>query len=136
MKINPEVNTSDWRDINNNIRIPNHLSCPTPIKFICENILTMCTRIGYHRPPYHSMSELDKILMLQYWKYIDGMKEDFSKPNDFYKWFISKATSPDLIGRSRRWLIENNIMWVDANIVERAHKAGERVSKAMTPNLI
>jgi hypothetical protein len=134
MKVNPQVQTQ-WIDLNGNIKIPDNQHCPTPIKAICENILTMCTRLGYHHPPYTTMSQLDKILMLQYWKYFDGMRESYDKPNDFYRWFIEKATPPEMVRRSRQFLVEVQAIWVDSNVVENAHKAGEKMSKAMA-NLI
>jgi len=63
------------------------------------------------------------------------MKEDFSKPNDFYKWFIDKATPPEMVRRSRQWLAENHALWIDSSVVENAHRAGEKMSKAMASML-
>ena len=66
MRINPEVETK-WRDAFGEIHIPETSHCPNQIKKICENILTMYTGLdGVCPTSYNTMSELDKMIMVNY----------------------------------------------------------------------
>ena len=103
MRINPEVETK-WRDAFGEIHIPETSHCPNQIKKICENILTMCLSLGNVCPTnYNTMTELDKTLMLMYWREYDGM----NLPTQFDDWFVHEATEPDAIRRARQYLVEH-----------------------------
>jgi hypothetical protein len=136
MRVNPEVETK-WRDAFGEIHIPETSHCPSQIKTICENLLTICTRLGYACPSYNTMTQLDKVLMVEYWHEYDGLLiRDFFYPDDeealqhFKEWFI-KATEPELIRRSRQYLVEHHAIRVNQDVAERAYQAGQNFSRAV-----
>jgi hypothetical protein len=128
MRINPEVETK-WRDMTGEIHIPETSHCPNQIKKICENILTMYTGLdGVCPTSYNTMSELDKMIMLDYWRNYDGMETAFSpfiNLQDFQKWFGKSATPPELVRRSIQYLSEHHAALIDSRVKENAMKASE-----------
>jgi len=112
------------------IQIPN---CPSQFKVIAENIVNMATKPGYSIGNYNTMTELDKMLMWDYWKEYDQLKFDTVEAiSGFDKWFINKATTPDLITRARRWLAEHNYIIIKADVYERAYEASNKFSQAIS----
>jgi hypothetical protein len=93
----------------------------------------MATTPGYSAGKYNTMTELDKTLMLQYWRMYDGMKPVINCDTvaDFNKWFIHKATAPELIRRARQWLAEHQWILLDESVAERAYQAGQKFSRAI-----
>ncbi len=131
MRVNPEVETK-WKDAFGEIHIPETSHCPSQIKVICEKLLTMCTRLGYACPEYHTMTQLDKIIMMQYWREYDGFEDAIIRTiGEFTEWFINKATEPELLRRSRQYLHEHHALWIDSNVAERAYQAGQNFSRAV-----
>ncbi len=126
MRINQRV-FNERMDMLDGIRIPN---CPNQFKGIAENIMNMATKPGYSVGDYNTMTELDKILMLDYWREYDQFIEglDF---NNFKLWFVHRATPPELIRRARQFLTERNYLIVKETVAQHAHEAGERFSKAI-----
>ena len=126
MRVNSRVFT-ERTDMLDGIRIPN---CPNQFKSIAENIMNMATKPGYSAGDYNTMTELDKILMLDYWRECDGFIEglDF---NNFKMWFIHKATAPELIRRARQWLSEHQYLILKPDVAERAYEAGNKFSRSV-----
>ena len=131
MRVNSRVFT-ERTDMLDGIRIPN---CPNQFKTIAENIMNMAVKLGYSPPSnYHTMTELDKILMTDYWKEYDGLFKDmrmYSVIDDFNDWFVHKATAPELIRRARQWLAEHNYIILDADVAERAYEAETKFRRAI-----
>jgi len=125
MRVNQRVFT-ERMDMLDGIRIPN---CPSQFKIIAENIMNMATKPGYSVGGYHTMTELDKILMLDYWREYDGFTT--STFLEFDTWFVHKATAPELIRRSRQWLSEHQYLILSPDVTERAYQAGSNFSKAI-----
>ena len=126
MRVNSRVLT-ERSDLMGNIQIP---TCPAQFKKIAENIMTLLTTPGYAVPDYNSMNELDKMLMLEYWKRFDGM--DAAMQDDAcFKWYVNKATSPELIRRAREWLISHNYLFAKEFVQNNADKAAEKFRNAM-----
>lgn len=128
MRVNSRVFT-ERQDIFNLIQIPN---CPSQLKVIAENIVNMATKPGYSVGDYNTMTELDKQLMLDYWKEYDGLPTTASIIIDALgTWFIHKATFPALITRARRWLVEHHYLILKPDVIERAYEAESKFSKAV-----
>ena len=126
MRVNEEVNTK-WRDMTGEIHIPETSHCPNQIKKICENILTMCLRLGGTCPTnYNTMTELDKTLMVEYWKEYDGLTLDLEMEPAIV-WFIKHATEPDAIRRARQYLVEHHAIYVKPEVKERADHASDNM---------
>lgn len=126
MRVNQRVFT-ERTDMLDGIRIPN---CPSQFKAIAENIMNLATKPGYSVGDYNTMTELDKILMMDYWKEYDSFIEglDFS---NFKLWFVHGATPPELIRRARQFLTERNYLIVKESVAQHAQEAGEKFSKAI-----
>lgn len=132
MRVNSRVFT-ERMDMLDGIQVPN---CPPQFKLIAENIMNMVSKPGYSIGKYHTMTELDKILMLNYWEEYDGMlflppHDDELIGEDYRNWFIHKATAPELIRRARQWLSEHNYLLINPNVSERAYEAGSKFSRAI-----
>ncbi len=124
MRVNSRVFT-ERTDMFNGIKIPN---CPSQFKTIAENIMDMVTEPGYSIGDYSTMTELDKRLMLGYWRKYDGL--DIALRGGFDDWFIHKATSAELLRRARQFLTERNYLLPKESVIEHAHEAGEKFSRA------
>lgn len=130
MRINPKVLAN--MDMTGVIQIHD---CPSPFKTIAENIVNLLAQPGYSVGEYHTMTELDKTLMWNYWRAFDGLYSN--KKDDIYdiymirEWFIHKATAPELIRRARQWLSERNYVIIDPDVATRAMEAGNKFSKSV-----
>ncbi len=126
MRVNSRVFT-ERTDMLDGIRIPN---CPSQFKVIAENLINMATKPGYSVGDYSTMTELDKLLMMDYWKEYDSfiVGLDF---NNFKLWFVHRATAPELIRRARQWLSEHQYLILRTEVAERAYQAGEKFSRAI-----
>ncbi len=127
MRVNPRVLT-EKSDLLGDIQIPN---CPSQFKSVAERLMMMATRPGYSVPDYHSVSQLDKILTLHFWQEYDGLDKSISQ-KDFENWFLSSATSPDMITRARRWLIERNYIFLKPEVQENAMEASHKFRQSIT----
>jgi hypothetical protein len=98
--------------------------CPPFFKTVAENIirsLNVGKLIGTDE--YNTISELDRLLTIDYWRDFDGLPGKFDIEY-FREWYM-KATNPDLISRARRWLVENRYIILPTAIAERAQNAEE-----------
>ena len=137
MRVNSRVFT-ERMDMLDGIRIPN---CPSgkiggqSLRLVCENIMNMAIRLGYAPPSnYHNMTELDKMLMWDYWREYDGLfkdEHDEIESSDVKDWFIHKATGAEVIRRAREWLGQHNYLLIDSDVVEHAQEAGENMRKSI-----
>ncbi len=129
MRVNSRVFT-ERMDMLDGIRIPN---CPSQFKVIAENIMNMATKPGYSVGDYNTMTELDKILIWDYWREFDGMKPVLNCDTvaGFKEWFIHKATAPELIRRARQWLSEHQYLILRQDVADRAYEAGNKFSRAI-----
>ena len=128
MRVNSRV-FAERMDMLDGIHIPN---CPSQFKVIAENIMNMASKPGYSVGDYHTMTELDKILMVDYWGIYDGLEEIIGRDGlSFHNWFVYKATAPELIRRARQWLSEHNYLLIKNDVAERAYEAGSKFSKAI-----
>ena len=128
MRVNSRV-FSERTDMLDNIRIPN---CPSQFRTVAENIMAMVTKPGYSVGNYNTMTELDKILMVDYWKEYDGFMSAAyelmypSKEQAWQaakKWFVEKATPPELIRRSREFLVSHNYLLIREDVQAYATRA-------------
>ena len=127
MRINSEVETK-WRDMTGEIHIPETSHCPNQIKKICENILTMYTGLdGVCPTSYNTMSELDKMIMLDYWERYDNMNLYINSLGDFEQWFIKRATESENLRRSRQFLVEHRAVFPKPEVKERADHANDNM---------
>jgi hypothetical protein len=131
MRVNQRVFT-ERIDMLDEIRIPN---CPSQFKVIAENIINMASKLGYSVGSYNTMTELDKIIMWDYWREYDGLfkdEHDEIESRDIKDWFIHKATAPELIRRAREWLASHNYIIIRSDVQQRALDAGIKMSKAIS----
>jgi hypothetical protein len=127
MRVNNRVFT-ERIDMLDGIRVPN---CPSQFKVIAENIMNMASKPGYSVGDYHTMTELDKMLMWDYWKEYDGLADYARVLPTLNDWFVHKATAPELIRRARQWLSEHNYLILKPEVAERAYQAGDKFSKSI-----
>ncbi len=128
MRVNSRVFT-ERVDMLDGIRIPN---CPSQFKVIAENIMNMASKPGYSVGDYNTMTELDKMLMLDYWREYDGLVLPTSDLNGGFKnWFVHKATSTELLRRARQFLTERNYLILKESVAQHAQEAGEKFSRAI-----
>lgn len=122
MRVNPEVYTKRL-DMNNEVRIPN---CePAQLKTVAERLMQMVMGLDYDTGDYHTMTELDKKLMVDYWKTYDNLLDCLSKITyGFDEWFVMCATEPELIRRARQWLVAHRYLILKSDVVEHAQEAG------------
>ena len=123
MRVNSRVLT-EKSDILGNIQIPN---CPSQFRLVAENLMMLATKPGYAVGKYINITELDKILTLDYWREYDNL--DMA---NFKEWFIRKSTPADLISRARRWLEEHNYVFIDPTVKERAMLASDRWQQSVS----
>jgi len=101
--------------------------CPAVFKTEAENIIRMLN-VGVLISDYQTVTELDRMLTVDYWKQFDGLgKASFE---DFREWYL-KATNPDLISRARRWLVENRYIILPTAISERAQEAAGHFGRSV-----
>lgn len=129
MRVNSRVFT-ERTDMLDGIRIRN---CPSQFKVIAENLMNMATKPGYSVGDYNTMTELDKLLMIDYWKEYDYLTFPTSEDRlyQFENWFVKEATAPELIRRARQFLTERNYLIVKEAVAQHAHEAGEKFSRAI-----
>lgn len=132
MRINSRV-YDEKQDMFEAIRVP---TCPSEFRAVAENILAMATKPGYAVSDYNTMTELDKILMWDYWREFDGMKIILQSMtpklvSEMQEWFIKKATPPELIRRARQYLVEKNWIIVKPEVRQRASDAGAKFRKSV-----
>lgn len=125
MRVNTRV-YSEKQDMTGFIQIPN---CPEQFRKEAENLINMVS-FDYTVGEYHNMTELDKNLIFDYWQKYDGLVigKDIDQQK---KWFVEKATSPELIRRARQFLVERNYLLVDEDVRQRASQAGSKFSQAV-----
>ena len=125
MRINSEVDTK-WRDAFGEIHIPETSHCPPQIKKICENILTMYSGLdGVCPTSYNTMSELDKMIMLDYWERFDNMNLYINNLGEFEQWFIKRATNTEWLRRSREFLCQHRAIFPKQEVSDHAYNASE-----------
>lgn len=130
MRVNSRV-FDEKKDLFDNIKLPN---CPTELRTVAESLMMLVTKPGYSSPIYRSVTQLDKILIWEYWTRIDGLKAILDNNNqiELREWFVNKATSADLISRSVRWLNSHNYLLLDPVVQERAMAARDRWQKSIS----
>lgn len=128
MRVNSRVHT-ERTDMLGNIQIPN---CPSEFRKEAEQIVMMASGLDYSVGEYHSMTELDKILMWDYWKTYDGLPTTASAIIDgLGTWFIHQSTAPEILRRARQWLTQHNYLIVNPDVAERATQAGDNWRKSL-----
>jgi hypothetical protein len=126
MKVHSQIDTKMGLD--GEIHITN---CePQQLRVVTERLINMIyemvNRLDYQFPSYHTMTELDKILMVNYWQTYDGL------PNEVWlEWFIKHATEPELIRRARQWLVSHNYIKINDDVKDRAEQAGHNFRQAV-----
>lgn len=121
MKVNSRVFT-EKTDMLDSIRIP---TCPSEIRDEVEKIMMMVTKPGYSVRDYINVTHLDKLLTLDYWREYDGLKLALYEDR-FDGWFVSSATSADLISRAIRWLVSHNYIFLKPEVQRRALEASDK----------
>jgi hypothetical protein len=123
MRVNTRVFT-ERTDMMGEFQIPN---CPSQFKVVAERLLNLITKPGYAVGDYRTTSQLDKMLMVDYWREYDMLDRfDYTSPDTFKMWFVTSATSPELLRRSRQWLQEHQYIFLKAEVAEHAQEAGDK----------
>lgn len=125
MRVNSRV-YSEKQDMTGFIQIPN---CPEQFRKEAENLINMVS-FDYPIGKYNTMTELDKNLIFDYWQKYDGLvfEQDIEQQR---RWFVEKATSPELIRRARQFLVERNYLLIDEDVLQRASQAGKKFSQSV-----
>jgi hypothetical protein len=130
VKINHEV-YEQCQDQFGEFHILDKSKCPKGIQVIAERILKLVDRwqngLGEKMPRYNTMTELDKIIILEYWKEYDGITID--SMTAFESWFTECATFPDMITRAMRFLAGHHYLVIDARVQEAAQLAGANYAR-------
>lgn len=140
MRINPEVYQKRL-DMNGEVRIPN---CePYSLKVVAERLMQMLIGLDYSVGNYNTVTELDKLLTLDYWTRYDDFANQFKGNglfedciNIFRKWYTLQATEPDMISRARRWLVSHHYIFLKEGVEEQAQTAGANFGKAVKPKWV
>jgi hypothetical protein len=74
---------------------------------------------------YHTMSELDKIIMCDYWEFYDNLESVLTGSKPFHKWFIEEATNTEWLRRSREYLCQHRAIFPKTGVAEHAYQASE-----------
>jgi hypothetical protein len=112
MRVNSRVFT-ERSDMLDGIQIPN---CPSQLRAIAERLMMMVTKPGYSVGSYNSVTQLDKMLILDYWREYDDLHDTDLADYDFKEWWLTKATEPDLVSRAARWLVSHNYLFLDPDV--------------------
>lgn len=133
MRVNSRVFT-EKTDLLGEIQIPN---CPSQFKSVAEKLMMMATKPGYSVSDYNNVTQLDKILMVDYWQEYDNLQEWITPPPKepikyFSDCFVKLATPPDLIARATRWLVEHNYLFLKPEVQERAIQASNKWRQAVS----
>lgn len=132
MQVNPAV-LKQCIDMTGEIRILEKSKCPAPIKPYAEKILEMYRpdKLDAVAPKnYHSITELDKMIMVDYWYSYDSFVANTQKGMTFQEWFSKEATFPDFISRASRWLIAHHyIIDIPEDVLKNAQLASEHWTK-------
>ena len=132
MRINPEVKQKRI-DMNGEVRIPN---CePQQLKVVAERLMKMLLdreeELDATPYQYNTVTELDRKIILHYWRRYDGLQDTALSDYDFQEWWLKDATEPDLITRSRRWLLSHRYIFLKQGVEERRQEASENFSRAV-----
>jgi len=128
MRVNQRVFT-ERIDMMDGIRVPN---CPSEFREQAEKLVTMACGLGYQVGKYHRMSELQKILIVDYWITYDNLDEIIGRDGlSFRNWFVYTATQPELLRRAIQWLVAGNYFIVPENIRENALKASKHMAQSV-----
>ena len=79
---------------------------------------------------YHSMTQLQATIMVEYWKRYDGMPE-YMTQEQFTVWFILKATFPDIIRRACQWLHAQRLVEIDPAVEADAAAMSKAIQSQM-----
>lgn len=94
---------------------------------VCYRLICIVDECGEIKG-YHSPTQLDKFLMLAYWRKYDGLTDDILYSwESFNDWFLNKATGPEYIRRQREKMLNMKIADVPAEIKEKMRKGQEGV---------
>jgi len=102
--------------------------CPAVFKTAAENIIRMLN-VGVMYADYKTVSDLDRLLTVDYWREFDALPKKLDI-EEFREWYL-KATTPDLISRARRWLVENRYLILPTAISERAQEAAGHFGRSV-----
>jgi len=104
--------------------------CPEPSIETAANRILMCMdNPGFEFGDYNNMTEVDKKLVVIYWKEYDGLRP-FKDWREFSAWFVP-ATNGDIITRAKRWLHEHNYIWIKPEVVSKARNQEARMRNAI-----
>lgn len=126
MRVNTRVFT-ERTDMMGEFQIPN---CPSQFKVVAERLLNLITKPGYAVGDYQTTSQLDKMLMVDYWREYDGLNLA-QLESGWREWFVTSATNPELLRRSRQWLQEHNYIILKSDVAEHAQEAGDKFRMSM-----
>jgi hypothetical protein len=130
VKINHEV-YEQCQDQFGEFHILDKSKCPKGIQIIAERILKLVDHwqngLGEKMPRYNTMTELDKIIILEYWKEYDGITID--SMTAFESWFLECATFPDMITRAFRILVSHHYVLPRQDVLDRAQEAGANYAR-------
>lgn len=105
--------------------------CPKAVRKYAERLLRLLVFIDGAILDYKTVSELDKWIMLYYWEHYDELKKSGGLGVDMAAWFIEEATPPEFICRARRWLQENDYIFIKPGVADDAKDEGEHWRKSM-----
>lgn len=132
MRINSEVYQKRI-DAFGEIRIPN---CePQQLKVVTERLMQMIIdrekELDATPYQYNTVTELDKLLTVDYWERYDNLLDCLGKITYGFKEWYTIATDASLIERGRRWLIAHRYIFLKQGVADRAQEAGENFSRAV-----
>ena len=106
--------------------------CPSEFQKEADRLLNMAAETGYSPPSnYNSMTELYKILTVDYWRKYDGIPFN-AQGDDWREWYVKKATNPSQLERAIRLLIQKHYFTgIPEEILERRDKAAENIRKSI-----
>ena len=68
---------------------------------------------------YTSMTQMQAAVMWEYWRRYNNMPEHMTQ-SQFFKWFTTEATFPDIIRRACQWLDSQKLVEIDPAVEANA----------------
>jgi len=119
MKINDNIKT----DLMGEYDLAN---CPKWFLPQARSILEIARNTPYD--DYETVTELDKWVTARYWVEYDGYAKYVNGGlMPFGKWYIEKATNPEVIARAMRWLRQNNYIIIKEDVQKDAERKADIV---------
>jgi len=123
---------SELRDMFGEIKIAKEKLEIKELRNIAERILTMVVKPHCRCMNYNTMTEFDKWLTATYWWEYDNFASVKSGDREeFMKWYVNRATIPDMIARARRWILQEGFIRLKDSVMVQSMNSQDRYQRGL-----